>query len=102
MTNNSSSSAISDERDEYPEVTGADLEGATFRVGLGPPPRKQRITLSLDRNLIEYYRSKAGKRGYQTLINETLRRATEREELEDTLRRILREELRHESRYGGA
>ena len=102
MTNNSSSSPIFDDRDEYPEVTRADLERAAFRVGLGPAPRKQRITISLDRNLIEHYKSKAGKRGYQTLINEALRRATEREELEDALRRILREELHHEPRYGGA
>ena len=75
---------------------------AAFRVGLGPAPRKQRITISLDTNLLEYFKAKAGKRGYQTLINETLRRATEREELEDALRRILREELSHEPRYGGA
>ena len=68
----------------------------------GPARRKQRITISLDANLIEYFKTKAGKRGYQTLINETLRRATEREELEDALRRILREELRHEPRYDNA
>ena len=60
------------------------------------------ITISLDSNLVEYFKAKAGKRGYQTLINETLRRATEREELEDALRRILREELRHKPRNGGA
>ena len=97
----SSSSQTSDDRDEYPAVTQADLDRAAFRVGLGPVPRKLRITISLDANLIEYFKTKAGKRGYQTLINETLRRATEREELEDALRRILREELRHEPRYSG-
>ena len=100
--NNTSSSPISDDRDEYPEVTQADLDRATFRVGLGPAPRKQRITISLDSHIIEFYKSRAGKRGYQTLINETLRRATEREELEDALRRVLREELRHEPHHGGA
>ena len=98
----SSSSRTSDDRDEYPAVTQADLERAAFRVGLGPVPRKQRITISLDTNLIEYFKTKAGKRGYQTLINETLRRATEREALEDALRRVLREELRHQPRYGDA
>ena len=99
--NKSSSSPTFDERDEYPRVTQGDLDRAALRVGLGPVPRKQRITISLDTNLVEYFRAKAGKRGYQTLINETLRRATEREELEDALRRILREELRHELRYEG-
>ena len=100
--NSSSSSPTSDDRDEYPGVTQADLDRAAFRVGLGSAPRKQRITISLDTTVVEYFKAKAGKRGYQTLINETLRRATEREELEDALRRILREELRHEPRFGGA
>ena len=100
--NKSSSSPTSDDRDEYPKVTQADLDRANFRVGLGSAPRKQRITISLDTGLIEYFKSKAGRRGYQTLINETLRRAMERDDLEDALRRILREELRHEPRYGGA
>ncbi|MDD9981364.1 MAG: BrnA antitoxin family protein [Gammaproteobacteria bacterium] len=99
--NRSSSSPISDNRDEYPKVTQANLDRATFRVGLGPAPRKQRITISLDAHLVEYFKSKSGGRGYQTLINETLRRATEREELEDALRRVIREELRHEPRHGG-
>ena len=99
---NASTSRTCDDRDEYPDVTQADLDRATFRVGLRPATRKQRITISLDTYLIEYYKSKAGKRGYQTLINEALRRATEREELEDALRRILREELQHEPRFGGA
>ena len=33
----------SDYRDEYPKVTQADLDRATFRVGLKPVPPKQRI-----------------------------------------------------------
>ena len=100
--NRPSSSPTSDDRDEYPKVNQTDLDRAAFRVGLGPARRKQRITISLDADLIEYFKTKAGKRGYQTLINETLRRATEREELEDALRRILREELRHDPRYDNA
>ena len=46
----------------------------------------------LDAALIEYFKAKAGARGYQTLINEALKQAVERETLEDTLRRVLREE----------
>ena len=101
MMNNFSSSPTSDDRDEYPKVTQADLDRATFRVGLKPAPRKQRITISLDTNLIEYFKAKAGERGYQVLINETLRQAKEHEDLEDTLRRVIREELRRETHDSG-
>ena len=98
MMNNLSSSPTSDNRDEYPKVTQADLDRATFRVGLKPAPRKLRITISLDTTVIEYFKAKAGERGYQTLINETLRQTKEREDLERTLRRVIREELRSETR----
>jgi uncharacterized protein (DUF4415 family) len=96
--NNFSSSPTSDERDEYPKVTQADLDRAAFRVGLKPAPRKQRVTILLDTGLIEYFKAKAGERGYQTLINDTLRQAKERETLEETLRRVIREELHHDTR----
>ena len=82
-----------EERDEYPKVTQADLERATFRVALKPTPRKRRATMLLDTGLVETFKGKAGERGYQTLINETLRQAMERDDLEERLRRILREEL---------
>src|SRR5712691_9983196 len=91
--NNCSSSPTSDDRDEYPHVTQADVDRATFRIGLKAAPRKQRVTTLLDTGLIEYFKAKAGERGYQTLINDTLRQARERENLEETLRRVLREEL---------
>ena len=94
--NNSYSSITSDERDEYPQVTQADLACATFRVDRKPTPRKQRVTMLLDTGLVEYFKVKAGERGYQTLINETLRQAIERDDLDERLRRILREELHRE------
>ncbi|MCB8921900.1 MAG: BrnA antitoxin family protein [Ardenticatenaceae bacterium] len=81
-----------DDEDDYPKITQSDLDRATFRVGLKPAPRKQRVTIMLDSVLIEYFRARAGGRGYQTLINDALRQAIEREELEDTLRRVIREE----------
>lgn len=90
---NSYSSPTFDNEDEYPKVTQSDLDRAKFRVGLEPAPRKRRVTILLDTVLIEFFRAKAGERGYQTLINETLRQAIEREELEESLRRIIREEL---------
>jgi len=94
---NSYSSPTSDERDEYPKVTQADLDRATFRVGLKPAPRKRRVTILLDTGLVEYFKAQAGERGYQTLINETLRQAMQHEDLEQRLRRIIREELHREA-----
>lgn len=60
---------------------------------------KTRITIYLDDDILETYRfmgDEAG-RGYQTLINEALRRTIEEHSTPvdaKTLRRILREELR--------
>jgi uncharacterized protein (DUF4415 family) len=95
--NNSYSSTISDERDDYPQITQADLDRAKFRVGLKPALRKQRVTILLDAGLVAYFKTQAGERGYQTLINETLRQAVERDDLEERLRRIIREEIRRDA-----
>ena len=62
--NKSSSSATSGDSDEYPNVTQADIDRATFRVGLKAAPRKQRVTILLDTGLVEYFKAKAGERGY--------------------------------------
>jgi predicted DNA binding CopG/RHH family protein len=58
---------------------------------------KTRITMMLDNDLLVAFRAKAEAEGigYQTLINRTLRQASGSGSVdEDTLRRILREELR--------
>jgi hypothetical protein len=47
----------------------------------------------LDAPIIEHFKAMAGERGYQTLINDTLRRVIQGEHVEADLRRILREEL---------
>ncbi len=101
---NSYSSATSDEieMDDYPKVTQADLDRATFRVNLKPTPRKRRVTMLLDTGLVEYFKAQAGEGGYQTLINETLRQAVEGDELEERLRRIIREEIQREAVLAGA
>ena len=54
---------------------------------------KQRLTMYLDTAIVEYFKSRAGTRGYQTLINAALKQAIEHEALEDTLRRVVREEI---------
>ncbi len=64
------------------------------RAGDAEPRGKIRLTMYLDTAVVEYFRSRAGGRGYQTLINEALKRAIEQENLENVLRRVIREEAR--------
>lgn len=63
-------------------------------------PGKTRITIRLDNEVVEYFRSEAERMGggnYQTLINNALREYVEsrKEPLEVILRRVVREELRN-------
>lgn len=53
---------------------------------------KQRITIMLDTAVVNAYKAKAGGRGYQTLINETLRRGLLADSVKEALREVLREE----------
>ncbi|MCF2147515.1 BrnA antitoxin family protein [Desmonostoc muscorum LEGE 12446] len=62
------------------------------------PTGKTRITIRLDDEVLAWFRDQvhaAGGGNYQTLINDALREYIQqrREPLEDTLRRVLREEL---------
>ena len=66
------------------------------------PPGKTRITIRIDDDILEWFRRQvheAGGGSYQTLMNKALRNFIEAQDrsLEDTLRRVLREEL---PRYG--
>ena len=68
--------------------------GAVAKV----PPGKTRITIRLDNDILEWFRNRAHAAGggnYQSMINEALREylTQDREVLEDTLRRVVREEL---------
>ena len=58
------------------------------------PRGKVRLTMYLDMSVVEHFRSRAGGRGYQTLINEALKRAIEQENLDNVLRRVIREDAR--------
>ena len=64
------------------------------------PAGKVRITIRLDEDVVDAFLKEAdesgGSVGYQTLINDALRQHVEGKapKLEDTLRRILREEIR--------
>ena len=66
------------------------------------PKGKTRITIRLDDDVVEWFRSQvdeAGGGNYQSLMNEALRNyiAHAREPLEKTLRRVIREEIRRAS-----
>jgi len=54
---------------------------------------KKRVSIMLDAAIIAYFKTMAGDRGYQTLINETLKKAVSREALASELRMVVREEL---------
>jgi uncharacterized protein (DUF4415 family) len=64
------------------------------------PLGKTRITIRLDEDLVDHFLKESdsygGAVGYQTLINQALRQHVEGKapKLEETLRRVLREELR--------
>jgi uncharacterized protein (DUF4415 family) len=66
---------------------------------VSPSAGKTRITIRLDDEVIEWFKrevDEAGGGNYQTLINRALREyiAQAREPLEETLRRVVREELK--------
>jgi uncharacterized protein (DUF4415 family) len=55
---------------------------------------KKRVTLYLDASLVERFKEMAGERGYQTLINETLKNSLQQSDMEATIRKVIREELK--------
>ena len=60
-------------------------------------PGKTRITIRLDNELIDWFRSRVNEAGggnYQTLINDALKAYVTQQALESTLRKLIREELR--------
>ena len=79
---------------DIPEISEEQMSNAVVRIGGQPAPSgKVRINIHLDADIVAYFKVKAGGRGYQTLINDTLRGSIDRENMETTLRQIIREEL---------
>ena len=83
-------------RDEYDFSKGK--RGPVVSV----PAGKTRITIRIDDDVLTWFKEQVHKSGggnYQTLINAALREyvANAGEPLEQTLRRVLREELRNAS-----
>lgn len=54
---------------------------------------KQRVSIMLDASIVAFFKAKAGDRGYQTLINQALHEVMRGEQIEATLRRVIREEM---------
>jgi uncharacterized protein (DUF4415 family) len=59
-------------------------------------PNKQRVNIYLDSAIIEHFKSKAGERGYQTMINDALKQALLAESIEATIKKTIRAELRRQ------
>jgi predicted DNA binding CopG/RHH family protein len=80
--------------DDSPELTSEIFQQLT-PIGQVLPELnlgKQRITIMLDASVIKAYKAKAGGRGYQTLINETLLRGLEAYSVKGAFHEVLREE----------
>ena len=63
---------------------------------VAPVPGKTRITIRLDNEVIDWFRRQAEAAGvgsYQASINEALREHIRNRDLENILRRVIREEL---------
>ena len=73
------------------------------RGAVVPIPRgKTRITIRMDNDVLDWFREQVNRGGggnYQSLMNGALRQyiQNEKEPLEATLRRVIREELSHTS-----
>lgn len=108
--NKGSTKTRSADPDDGPVITAKDLTRGIWRIrgkrvsaGEGRAAfrqvlQKRQVNMLLDVVVIEHFKSKAGGRGYQTLINQALREAMSREEFERMLRRVIREEIRRQDR----
>jgi uncharacterized protein (DUF4415 family) len=96
-----------EEYEELPELTDDDLDrpDSVWRVGEQAVSaaegraaflvamKKQKISITLDPDVLGWFKQQAGGRGYQTLINAALREAMQRKSIEETVRKVIREEL---------
>lgn len=79
-------------------ITQGDIDAGKLilrkRVGGRVVQAKKRVTLYLDASIVEHFKELAGDRGYQTLINESLKTTLTQSDLETTLRKVIREEMK--------
>ena len=80
-----------------------DFEKAPQGPVVQPSSGKTRITIRIDTDILNWFRTKVHERGggnYQTLINEALREYTRLQDsdLEKTVRKVIREEMKEFSK----
>ena len=84
--------------DEDTPITQGDIDAGKLvlrqRVEGRVVQPKKRVTLYLDASLVERFKDMAGERGYQTLINEALKTSLLQSDIEATIRKVIREELK--------
>jgi len=81
-----------------PQRKGVDFSAGRRGAVLPAPKGKTRITIRIDTDILDWFREEVNRSGggnYQTLMNDALRQHVEakHENLEETLRRVLREEV---------
>jgi len=76
-----------------PNPAGREVSRAEWQAAVRQRVGKLRINIMLDAPIVEHFKALAGERGYQTIINDTLRRVIESGHLEADLRQVIREEL---------
>ena len=78
-------------------IQQADIDAGTLiprkRIAGRAVQPKKRVTIYLDAGLVDEFKRMAGARGYQTVINDTLKSSLHQASLEAMLRRLIREEL---------
>ena len=79
---------------EIPEITAKQMARSVLRIGGKPVPKgKVQVNLSLDAGVVAYFKTQAGGRNFQKLINEALKTKIRDRNIESILRRVIREEL---------
>lgn len=53
---------VVDDGDEAPPMTAADMARAVRQVNLQPMPRKQKISITLDPDIVTFFKAQAGER----------------------------------------
>jgi len=81
-----------------PQRKGVDFSAGRRGAVLPAPKGKTRITIRIDTDILDWFREEVNRSGggnYQTLMNDALRQHVEakHENLEETLRRVLRGEV---------
>ncbi len=92
------SSPTSDKQPPRLRVGLKNVSQPEFSAALTQQLGKHRITLMLDDAVVRAYKARAGGRGYQTLINETLRRGLQADAAKDDMREVIRQVIREELR----